>query len=215
MTKQKPESDPVDDENLEDQELGAETDDEQTSAEQSVDLKALSSTVQELSAVVKTLQSEKDRGVQKALKETEDLKDQVEKIVALSKKGLDPDGIAKELGKVGIEERIALLDAKIDQLLGLAPSTLTAAQRKVIEEVGLKEDDQAVTDALSRGLKGDALRAELAMAALKQAKKTVPGASSASPLGAGGGEEKEKFDVTDIEDSDQLYKLAAEKEFGG
>jgi outer membrane murein-binding lipoprotein Lpp len=190
-----------------------------------VDLQGLLTTVRGLVATVKTLQSEKDRGVQsakdeaaQARQEAENLKGQIEKVLTLAQKGMDAEGIVAELGKTSIEDQLAGLTEKVDRILGLGTlgtaSSPTADQRKVIEEIGLKEDDQAVVAALRQGLKGDALRAVLAMAALKQAKRPSPGASSASPMDGGGGE-KDDYDVTDIEDSDKLYKLAAKKEFGG
>lgn len=229
MTPKKPESDLPADENQDaDLELGDKQGVKQSSGNgeaSETDLTELAGSVKRLEAMVQSMQGEKDRGVKTAMdaasaaqKQAENLKGQIERIVTLAKEGKGAEAIVAELGKVSLEDRMTGIETKIDQLLGLGSlgtaNSLTAEQRKVIEEVGLKEDDQAVTDALAKGLKGDALRAELAMAALKQARKPSPGPSSHQPLDTGGGEQDEEFDVTDIEDSDALYKMAAEKEFG-
>jgi outer membrane murein-binding lipoprotein Lpp len=229
MTKPTPESDlPA----AENQDADLELDDKQGDKQPSGsggtsenDLKELASSVKRLEAMVQSFQSDKDKGVKSAMdaasaaqQQAENLKGQIERVLALAKEGKDVTSIAQELGKVSLEDRMTGIETKLDQLLGLGSlgtvNSLTAMQRKVIEEVGLKEDDQAVTDAFAKGLTGDALRAELAMAALKQAKKPSPGPSSHQPLDKGSGEQQEDYDVTDIEDSDKLYKMAAEKEFG-
>lgn len=184
-----------------------------------VNLQELYKTVQEIGATVKTLQSGKDRGVNKALGEVENMKGQIEKIMDLAGRGMDAAGIARKLNEVSVEDRIETLNAKIDQLLGLGgngmPNNPTAEQRKVIEEIGLGEDDPAVTRAIRSGLRGAELKAELALAALAKTKRPSPGASSALPLSNGTVEQKNDFDVSNIEDSEKLYKLAAQKEFGG
>jgi hypothetical protein len=223
MTKKVSESGQPDDEHLEaNPDLDDGKGDELTSGndggQPEVDLKELADTVSKLTAVVQTLQGDKDRGVNKALQtaeqakqDAETLKGQVEKILQLSGQGLDADKIAAKLAEVSMEERLANIENLLLELrTGGTGTNFTAAQRQVISEVGLKEDDQAVVDAIRNGLKGDALRAELAMAALKQAKRPSPGASSAGQLDGGKTDQDDEIDISKIDDADELYKLAGE-----
>jgi hypothetical protein len=188
-----------------------------------VDLQELLGTVKSMQSTLKTLQSGKDRAVDQALKasettqgEVENLKGQIEQIINLREKGLDAEGIAEELGKVSVEDRLERIERL---LLGQSKdgtgSSPTDEQARVISEVGLKEDDPAVIEAIREGLTGSDLKAELAIAALEKANKPSPGPSSNPPKGSGQAGGTEKYDVSEIDDSDELYKIAAEKEFGG
>jgi outer membrane murein-binding lipoprotein Lpp len=146
---------------------------------------SLSSKIGEIDARTKTLQGDKDRGVQKAKTEVEELKRKIAEIEKLKKAGLDEDGAIEEHS---FREDIRFIKEALPKLVSAQAQPAGNSQgpveevANVLKKYGLPENDPAV--AKLYGLRGDALRAEAADMALSRKQSPVADSSAATALGA-------------------------------
>jgi hypothetical protein len=120
-----------------------------------VDTKALEATVKELTAQVRALQSEKDKGVAKVSKEVQSLSEQFKQYEKLKARGLEPEEIVErmELQELLAERRGSKPSADVPS--GKAGTQTQEASVNVTEWLpimGLDANDPKVVQVLASGL---------------------------------------------------------------
>jgi len=153
----------------------------------SIDVTRLESAIKSLTEQVGALQSDKDRGVHKALKGYEDLRSKIAELEQLKKRGLGDDEAFAELEFRDSVRQLKNQLGKPDSEVSAAPrdkvddGAEVASKLNVLSQYGIDPNEVVVNQWNS--LKGDAF--ELAVARYAKG-KPKPDVSDVSALAAGG-----------------------------
>ena len=147
---------------------------------------ALTKRLDEVDARSKSLQGDKDRGVNKAQEEVKELKRKIAEIEKLKKTGLDEDGAIEEYS---FREDVRIIK---DQLSKLGSAQTSPAgngtspadeQAKVFDEYSVDPNDPEAIPLLE--LRGTDLVKAVSKLAIKRAKQSTPDSSEAPSLSSG------------------------------
>lgn len=147
---------------------------------------ALTKRLDEVDARSKSLQGDKDRGVNKAQEEVKELKRKIAEIEKLKGTGLDMDGAIEEYN---FREDVRTIKDQLSKLGSAQTSpagngvNLVDEQAKVFEEYELNPNDPEAVSLLE--LRGTELIKAVSKLAIKKAKSTPPDSSEAPTLQGG------------------------------